>query len=122
MERVGFIFVLSIFVVFASNKIEKNQKLEKFCLHCHKIQQIPDTLIYNRYLMQYSTDARMKKAIMQYLKKPQKSKSIMPKAFFSKFPLKKASTLNDEALDQYVSTYLQKYNLKNKLILESDSY
>jgi hypothetical protein len=92
--------------------------LQKNCLSCHQKQQIPSHLIYKRYLLKYSTDARMQKAIYEYLKNPDKEHSIMPSAFFLKFPIKKPLELNDQILNQSIKAFLKKYNIKNKLVLE----
>jgi hypothetical protein len=56
--------------------------LEKKCINCHKKQKIPSELIYRRYLMKYSTNKRIEKAIFTYLTHPKKESSIMPPQFF----------------------------------------
>jgi hypothetical protein len=92
--------------------------LEKDCLSCHKAQQIPSSLIYRRYLMKYSTEARIEDAIFSYLKNPQKSTSIMPPQFFLKFPMKEALYLKDERLHKNIKAYLKAFDIKKKLILK----
>ena len=118
MERVILIFTIFMIFAFSSEKEVENHTLEVHCLFCHKKQEIPDKLIYSRYLMQYSTDSRMQKAIFKYLKNPQEADSIMPLAFFSKFYLQEPTTLKDKVLREYIDMYLKKYNLKKKLVLE----
>jgi hypothetical protein len=92
--------------------------LENDCLSCHKAQQIPSKLIYRRYLIKYSTEARIEDAIFSYLKNPQKSTSIMPPQFFLKFPMKEALDLEDERLHKNIKAYLKAFDIKKKLILK----
>ena len=98
---------------------QESPMLEKECLLCHKQQQIPDKLIYKRYLMQYSTDEKMSAAMMMYLKDPKKEHSIMPAPFFLKFPMKEKLALDDETLKKSISAYLQRFSMKKKLILST---
>ncbi len=97
--------------------IDDKQQLQQKCLQCHNQEQIPNELIYRRYLMTYSTQEAMKTAIMKYLKNPKQENSIMPHPFFSKFPMKEASDLDDENLKKNIQTFLNIFDLKKKLVL-----
>ncbi len=92
--------------------------LQKACLACHIKEQIPNEIIYKRYLLKYSTKERMQKAIFSYLKKPNKIHSIMPKIFFTKFPMKPKNRLSDEDLNLYINLYLEEFDIKKRLVLE----
>ena len=107
MEKIVFIMIVSALFMRADTQTS--------CLACHQENQIPSELIYKRYLMQYSTDEKMQKVMYAYLKNPQKERSIMPSVFFSKFPMKEASALNDRELKKEISAYLKHFNLKKKL-------
>jgi cytochrome c551/c552 len=96
-------------------------ELEKACLSCHKEQQIPSGLIYKRYLMKYSTSERIENAMFSYLKDPQKSHSIMPPQFFLKFPMKPRMDIDDVTLRSEIRRYIQKFDLKKRLILDKSS-
>ena len=98
--------------------IAQEHTVEQDCLSCHKAQQIPSNLIYRRYLMKYSTDARMQEAMFRYLKKPNKASSIMPPQFFLKFPMKESLSLDDEVLRRDIKSYLEQFDVKKKLVLE----
>jgi len=112
------IFILSLWATFMQAEGLQSNTLYDNCLKCHQEQQIPNNLIYKRYLMKYSTDDRMEKAMFAYLKDPKKEHSIMPAPFFLKFPMKKALELDDAVLKNNIKSYLEKYNMKKKLILE----
>ncbi|SFV70460.1 hypothetical protein MNB_SV-3-359 [hydrothermal vent metagenome] len=96
----------------------KNNTLEQDCLSCHKAQQIPSNLIYRRYLLKYSTSARMQEAMFGYLKDPNKKSSIMPPQFFLKFPMKESLSLEDKRLRQDIKRYLEQFDVRKKLRLE----
>ena len=93
-------------------------ELEYNCLVCHKTQQIPNTLIYRRYLMKYSTPQRIEEVMVHYLKAPKKSHSIMPPQFFLKFPMKKSLGMDDTVLREYVRRYIEQFDVKQYLILD----
>lgn len=104
-------------VLYGDESSKENQDLQDKCLHCHIQQQIPDELIYQRYLMKYSTADGMAKAIKMYLKNPKKENSIMPFPFFLKFSMKEVSALDDENLEKNIRAFLDKYDVKKKLVL-----
>jgi len=91
--------------------------LEKDCLSCHREQQIPSSLLYKRYLMTYSTKARMEEAMFDYLKDPKKENSIMPSQFFLKFPMKKRSLLDNATLHKDIQNYLKEFDIRKKLLI-----
>jgi len=108
---------LSLFL-YAEELNVQAHSFENTCLSCHQQQQIPSALIYKRYLMKYSTNKRMEKAMFSYMKDPKKENSIMPAPFFLKFPMKEKMLLKDEVLRKDIRAYLKKFNMKKRLILE----
>lgn len=103
--------------LFAEDTLTKEEALEKNCLACHKKEQIPNTLVYRRYLVKYSTHDTMKQAIVKYLKNPQQEHSVMPPPFFLKFAMKKTWEMDDKTLDENTEAFLEKFDMKKKLIL-----
>ena len=119
MGKIIFFFALLCIVGYTQDvNVEDKQQLQKECLQCHVDQQIPSALIYRRYLMKYSTFERMEDAIYAYIKKPDQKHSIMPPQFFLKFPMKEATTLDDDMLQKMIKSYLNSFDVKKKLILE----
>ena len=88
------------------------------CLNCHQKQQIPNEMIYRKYLTRYSTKSRIKNIILQYLKDPKKVNSIMPPQFFLKFPMKKPINLDEEQLKESIDLFIDKFDIRKRLILE----
>ncbi|WP_415407206.1 hypothetical protein ACLHDG_01395 [Sulfurovum sp. CS9] len=118
MEKIIFFFALLCIVGHAQDvNVEDKQQLQKECLQCHVDQQIPSALVYRRYLMKYSTSERMQKAIFAYIKNPDQKHSIMPPQFFLKFPMKEATTLDDDMLQKMIKSYLNTFDVKKKLVL-----
>jgi hypothetical protein len=91
--------------------------LQKNCLNCHKQQQIPNELIYRRYLVKYSTHKAIKQSLLEYLKNPQKENSIMPNPFFLKFPQKEAMDLNETELGGHIDEFLDHFDIRKVLSL-----
>ena len=117
MGKLGMTFMVLAWSLVADESIVNNTDLEQKCLHCHQKHQIPSNLISKRYLMKYSTDKRVEEAMFMYLKDPKKEHSIMPAPFFSKFPMKEKSLLDDVSLKQNIKVFFEKYNMKKKLVL-----
>jgi len=118
MGKIIFILSFVSLCLCAEELSMQEQSAEQNCLNCHQQQQIPSSLIHKRYLMKYSTTKRIEEAIFTYLKHPDKAHSIMPSAFFSKFPMKEATTVDDSNLHKYIQNYLETFDIKKKLILE----
>ncbi len=119
MGKIIFFFSLLAVVLNAQESSGKDdQQLQKECLQCHTEQQIPSDQIYRRYLMKYSTSERIQKAIFAYIKNPDQKHSIMPPQFFLKFPMKEATTLNDDELNKMIVRYLDAFDVKKKFVLE----
>ena len=118
MGKIIFFFALFCILVDAQDvSVEDKQQLQKECLQCHVDQQIPSALVYRRYLMKYSTFERMEGAIYTYIKNPDQKHSIMPPQFFLKFPMKEATTLDDDMLQKMIKSYLNTFDVKKKFIL-----
>ena len=92
--------------------------LQQTCLACHQKHQIPSGLIYKRYLLKYSTKARIEEAIFTYLKHPGQHTSIMPAPFFLKFPMKEPTTMTDKTLRENIRAYIDYFDPRKRLILE----
>ena len=117
MGKIIFFCTVLYVGLYAGEPSSAKQHLQSNCLQCHTQDQIPNTLIYRRYLMKYSTQEAMQKAILKYLKDPQKENSIMPPPFFSKFPMKEALELDDATLEKNIAAFLEMYDVKKKLVL-----
>lgn len=118
MEKIVIVISLCTFYLFANTDAQSMKNLDSACLSCHTQQQIPNRLIYKRYLMLYSTDKRMEKAMFKYLKNPAKETSIMPPQFFLKFPMKEKLELDDMVLKINIREYLKKFNIREHIIIE----
>lgn len=117
MGKIIFFCTVLCVGLYAEESLSAQQELQTKCLNCHTQDQIPNTLIYRRYLMIYSTKEAVSEAILKYLKDPQKEKSIMPPPFFSKFPMKEALDLDDATLEKNIAAFLDMNDVKKKLLL-----
>lgn len=117
MGKIIFLCTLLYAALYAQEPLSAQEQLQSNCLNCHTQDQIPNDLIFRRYLMKYSTKGAMSQAILKYLKDPQKETSIMPPPFFSKFPMKVSLDLNDATLEKNIRTFMETFSVKKKLIL-----
>ena len=117
MGKIVFLCVFFYIDLFAAEQMSEKEALQSNCLSCHAQDQIPNGLIYKRYLVKYSTKDAMTQAILQYIKAPKKENSVMPPPFFLKFPMKKASDCDDEVLKQNIRYFLDAFDMKKRLIL-----
>ncbi|RXJ83881.1 hypothetical protein [Arcobacter sp. CECT 8985] len=108
MERIVFFVIVFISFSFA-NVYEKN------CISCHKTMPVSIDKYFYRYLLKYSSETAVKKAMIDYLKKPSKDSTVMPEAFILRFGIKKASKLSDKELKKAIDTYWEKYKVFGKL-------
>ena len=117
--KFSLIIITTTLIVTANPITTPSNLLKNSCLNCHTKQKIPSELIYRRYLMRYSTDKKMQKTILEYLKNPNPKNSIMPKQFFLKFPQKKSFEGNNSLLQKGVEEYLEYFDIRGKLKLST---
>ncbi|WP_321311175.1 hypothetical protein [Halarcobacter sp.] len=104
------ILVLALFLNFAySNIYESN------CLKCHNKLPVSIDKYFYRYLLKYSSEREVKRAMATYLKNPTEDTTIMPKAFINRFGVKKKTKLSDEELKKSLDIYWEKYKVFGKL-------
>jgi Ca2+-binding EF-hand superfamily protein len=88
---------------------------EQNCKECH-IAQSQLEMFMSRYILKYSSEKEVKKAIIHYLKNPIEKNSVMPQGFLNRFGVKEKSTLSENelknAVDVYYKMYAPKYKLK----------
>ena len=111
MVKIVWLLAISFTVSNAS------QSFEEACLKCHIETNVPNVVIYKRYLLKYSSKAKMREAMVTYLKKPIAEKTIMPSRFIDIFGLKERMKLSDESLNKYVDELIDSYDVKKKLTL-----
>jgi len=102
----------------ADPAVSVDPQLEHYCLECHREQRLPDNLIYRRYLIKYSSRARIEKALMAYLKHPSEKRSIMPAEFFLRFPMREPIKLEDSVLRENIQRYIDYFDVRKRLRLE----
>ena len=85
------------------------------CLKCHNKLPVSIDKYFYRYLLKYSSERSVKNAMTEYLKNPNKDKTIMPEAFIKRFGIKKKTKLNDKQLQEALNIYWEKYKVFGKL-------
>ena len=105
-----FIYLTSIFAFSNPKNI-----CERNCVTGHN--RIPVTIdkYFYRYLLEYSSEEDVKKAMFEFLKNPTKEKSLMSESIIKRFGLKKKTRLSDNELKEALDIYWSEYNLFDKL-------
>lgn len=108
MARLIFIFCILI------NSLNADMYKQN-CLKCHNKIPVSIDKYFYRYLLKYSSEKSVKSAMTEYLKKPVKELTIMPKAFTKRFGIKKRTKLTDIQLKEALDIYWEKYKVFGKL-------
>ncbi len=102
-------FILLSVLSARSNIYERN------CVKCHKTQAVTLDKLFYRYLLKYSSERAVKKALYDYLKHPSFFKTIMPKGYINRYGIKLPSKLSDKDLKKAIDIYWDKYKVFGKL-------
>ena len=105
-----------ILMLFSISNATETPLFEQNCVACHKDMAVKIDKFFYRYLLKYSSEADVKKAMIGYLKNPKMETSILNNdGLIQRFGVKKKTTLNDEELKEAVDQYWEKYKIFNKL-------
>jgi len=107
--------ILFIFIFLTFLKSNSNINIKQNCLLCHLDKKIDNSKIYRRYLMFYSSKTKVKKAMFNYLKKPDINSSVLPRNFFKIHKTKKKSKLTNKELKENIQEYIKIYDIQKKL-------
>jgi len=88
---------------------------ETNCVACHKKLPVSIDKYFYRYLLKYSSEKDVKKAMFHYLKNPHKEESVMAEAFISRFGVKQKSKLSNAELKKALRRYWRVYKVFGKL-------
>lgn len=107
MVKKSIIFILLATISFANI-------YETKCVKCHK--KGPSLKkIYFDYLLRYSSERRVKKAMIDYLKNPNPKKSIIAKSYIKKHNRSFIHNFSDQELKEAIDFYWNKYTIKGKI-------
>jgi hypothetical protein len=106
------VFIVSIFL---SISLQAENSYERNCIPCH--QNLPTSLeqMFMSYLAAYSGEKSVKSILKYYLKNPNKSLSVMSDLFIDTYGIKDATKLDDDALDEAINIYWEKFKVFDKL-------
>ena len=114
------LFSITLCSLWSSEKTA-SPVLERECFECHRAQKIPSEATYRRYLLKYSSKETIREKMFIYLKAPSEERSIMPRQFFSKYPIKEVSQLKEEALRKRIDEYVDYFDINKKLFIPEEN-
>lgn len=88
---------------------------EYHCVSCHEGMTITLDKFFFRYLLKYSSEEGVKKALFAYMKEPRAENSILEPWLIKRIGVKKPSTLSDEELERSLDEYWERYRVFGKL-------
>ena len=108
---------LVLFLIISSLNAEKSKDdiYETNCLKCHSKLPVTIDKYFYRYLLKYSSEKDVKKAMFDYMKNPTIEKTIMAESFITRFGIKKKTNLSDDKLMEALDIYWDEYKIFNKL-------
>ncbi|WP_333802990.1 hypothetical protein [Sulfurospirillum sp.] len=104
-----------ICLLFASCLGAKTGVYEKNCIPCHEDMAVKIDKFFYRYLLKYSSEVEVKRAMSHYLKNPKVENSILVDGLINRFGIKKKTTLSDAELQEALDSYWDKYKVFDKL-------
>ncbi len=109
--------LLILFLIFSSlvaNEKEDNI-YESNCIKCHSKLPVSIDKYFYKYLLKYSSEKDVKKAMFDYMKNPSIEMTIMAESFITRFGIKKKTNLSDEKLNEALDIYWDEYKIFDKL-------
>ncbi len=103
------IVVLVLFCLANAGVYEQN------CVKCHKKLEVGIDKFFYRYLLVYSSEKDLKKALENYLLHPSKQTSLFSEDLVLRFGIKKKTKLSKKELKKALDAYWEKYKLFGKL-------
>jgi hypothetical protein len=108
---------LVLFLMIISLKAADNEEniYESNCVKCHSKLPVTIDKYFYRYLLKYSSEKDVKKAMFDYMKNPTVEKTIMAESFITRFGIKKKTNLSDDKLMEALDIYWNEYKIFDKL-------
>lgn len=88
---------------------------ERNCVSCHEGMTITLDKFFFRYLLKYSSEAKVKEAMQEYFKDPKVENSILEPWLINRIGVKKRTTLNDKELQTTLDEYWNTYTVFGKI-------
>ena len=113
MVKTFLILFLMVAALFAAEN--EDNIYESNCVKCHSRLPVTIDKYFYRYLLKYSSEKDVKKAMFDYMKNPTVEKTIMAESFITRFGIKKKTNLSDDKLMEALDIYWDEYKIFNKL-------
>ena len=101
VKKLFLIFLISLSLF---SKDEKNI-YETNCVKCHDKLPVSIDKYFYRYLLKYSSEKDVKKAMFDYMKNPTIEETIMAESFITRFGVKTNTKLSYEKINENLEKY-----------------
>ncbi|MDD3462038.1 MAG: hypothetical protein PHW07_00165 [Sulfurospirillaceae bacterium] len=106
--------IITIVVLF-SLSLSAKSVYEQDCMSCHQTMAVKIDKFFYRYLLKYSSEEGVKKAMAQYLKNPTAQKTVLSDGLINRFGVKKPTKLSDKELQEALDEYWEIHKVFGKL-------
>jgi len=104
-----------LFMVSLCLGLEAKSPYEHHCVSCHEGMTITLEKFFFRYLLKYSSEEEVKKALFSYMKNPKAETSILEPWLINRIGVKKPTTLNDKELESALKDYWEQHKVVGRL-------
>ena len=105
---------LILFIILINLNADSNI-YEKNCIPCHKKLPVSIDKFFFNYLLKYSSERKVKKALYNFLKKPTKKKSLASEELINQYGLMPKVVIDDNKLHKVIDIYWEKYKVFGKI-------
>ncbi len=100
--------------------VAQESQVPKRCTACHEKSAPPLPLVYRRYLMLYSSKARIQKKMVDFLSAPSKEKSAMPEGMKNRFNPQNHPAFATSVAKEAVDKLIEKEDLIPRIVVPKD--
>ncbi len=108
-----------ILLIFSAVLLFANENTLLKCNECHnKFTAPPYKKVYKHYLLKYSSKARVKKAMIDFLSEPTFQKSAMPKGMKRRFNPNEHPVFDAQVIKKAVKSLVEREDIAKRFILK----
>ena len=85
------------------------------CVECHRKLPVALDKFFFNYLLKYSSERRVKEALVKFIKNPTKKKALASEELINEYGLMPKTTLSDTNLRKAIDVYWEKYKVFGKI-------
>ena len=115
-----FVVRSSLTLLFAVHSLQATDSAgrkiyQRNCVECHRKLPVSLDKFFFNYLLKYSSERRVKKALFTFMKHPTKKKALASEELINEYGLMPRTTLGDTNLRKAIDVYWEKYKVFGRI-------